>query len=59
MCYNAARNDPYLEHHHPQYTPLSKVDDGAIKRAGVQLAKSSDEFRKTSSTPPELQKRIA
>lgn len=59
MCYNAARNDPYLEHHHPQYTPLSKVDDGAIKRAGMKLAGSSDEFRKTFYTPPELKKRIA
>ena len=58
MCYNAARNNPYLEHHHPQYTPLSKVDNGAIKRAGVKLAASSDEFRKTFSTPPELQKRL-
>ena len=33
-CYNAARNNPYREHHHPQYTPLNKVDDGAIKRVG-------------------------
>ena len=23
-CYNAARNDPYLEHHHPGYTPLKQ-----------------------------------
>ena len=37
MCYNAARNDPYLEHHHPQYTPLSKVDNGAIKLAAGWL----------------------
>lgn len=59
MCYNAARNNPYLEHHHPRYTPLSKVDNGAIKRAGVRLAGSSDEFRKSFSTPPELQKRLA
>ncbi|MEO6565991.1 MAG: phytanoyl-CoA dioxygenase family protein [Casimicrobiaceae bacterium] len=59
MCYNAARNDPYLEHHHPQYTPLAKVDNAAIKRAGVKLAESSDEFRKTFYTPPELKKRIA
>ena len=37
-CYNAARNNPYLEHHHPMYTPLEKVDDGAIKQAGVKFA---------------------
>jgi ectoine hydroxylase len=33
-CYNAARNNPYKEHHHPQYTPLVKVPDSAIKEAG-------------------------
>ncbi len=33
-CYNAARNNPYKDHHHPRYTPLSKVDDDAIKRVG-------------------------
>ena len=30
MCYNAARNDPYLEHHHPRYTPLAKVDESEV-----------------------------
>lgn len=59
MCYNAAHNDPYLEHHHPGYTPLSKVDNGAVKRAGMKLAGSADEFRKKFYTPPELTKRIA
>ncbi len=34
-CYNAARNDPYKESHHPRYTPLSKVDDSRIKAAGL------------------------
>jgi hypothetical protein len=34
-CYNAARNDPYKESHHPRYTPLSKVDDSMIKAAGL------------------------
>src|SRR6185437_5333923 len=33
-CYNAARNDPYKEAHHPRYTPLSKVADSAIREAG-------------------------
>jgi ectoine hydroxylase len=33
-CYNAARNDPYKEAHHPRYTPLSKVPDSAIREAG-------------------------
>ncbi len=30
-CYNAARNDPYKESRHPRYSPLAKVDDGAIR----------------------------
>jgi ectoine hydroxylase len=35
-CYNAARNNPFKEHHHPRYTPLSKVPDSAILEAGLR-----------------------
>jgi ectoine hydroxylase-related dioxygenase (phytanoyl-CoA dioxygenase family) len=35
-CYNAARNDPYKESHHPRYTPLVKVPDSAIRDAGLK-----------------------
>jgi len=35
-CYNAARNDPYKESHHPRYTPLKKVPDSAIRAVGVK-----------------------
>lgn len=42
-CYNAARNDPYKEAHHPRYTPLHKVPDSAILEAG------SRRFSDTSS----------
>jgi hypothetical protein len=35
-CYNAARNNPYKESHHPRYTPLKKVDDSMIKAVGVK-----------------------
>jgi ectoine hydroxylase len=35
-CYNAARNDPYKESHHPRYTPLKVVPDSAIKSVGVR-----------------------
>jgi ectoine hydroxylase len=35
-CYNAARNDPYKESHHPRYTPLRVVPDAAIKEVGVK-----------------------
>ncbi|MFM7519796.1 MAG: phytanoyl-CoA dioxygenase family protein, partial [Planctomycetota bacterium] len=30
-CYNAARNDPYKESHHPRYTPLDVVPDARIR----------------------------
>ncbi len=59
FCYNAARNDPYLEHHHPRYTPLHKVADSAIKAAGARTASEGPEhFRKTSANPPELKRRF-
>lgn len=35
-CYNAARNDPYKEAHHPRYTPLEKVPDASIKEVGIR-----------------------
>ena len=48
-CYNAARNDPYLVHHHPRYTPLSKVADTEIAAAGVKF--SSPEHDDAFLTP--------
>jgi len=35
-CYNAKRNDPYKESHHPRYTLLKVVPDAAIKQVGVK-----------------------
>ena len=35
-CYNAKSNDPYMESHHPRYTPLAKVPDSAIRDAGAR-----------------------
>lgn len=35
-CYNAARNNPYKEAHHPRYTPLQKVPDSAIREAAMR-----------------------
>jgi ectoine hydroxylase len=32
--YNAARNDPYMESHHPRYTKLVKVADAKIREYG-------------------------
>lgn len=58
-CYNAARNNPFLDHHHPQYTPLEKVDDAAIKQAGLKFASQSDvsAFMTKSVAPASLDKR--
>jgi hypothetical protein len=35
-CYNARRNDPYKDSHHPRYTPLSVVPDATIKEVGIR-----------------------
>ncbi len=35
-CYNTAHNNPYKTSHHPQYTPLQKVEDSMIKIIGQQ-----------------------
>jgi ectoine hydroxylase len=42
-CYNAARNDPYKDSHHPRYTPLNVVPDRAIREVGMKrFADSGD-----------------
>ena len=33
-CYNAARNDPYKKHHHPNYSYLDKLDDNEVLGVG-------------------------
>ena len=43
VCYNAARNDPYKESHHPRYTPLKKVPDAAILEVGAKRFGAADE----------------
>ncbi len=35
-CYNAARNNPYRESHHPRYTPLAVVADARIREVGIK-----------------------
>ncbi|MSR59642.1 MAG: phytanoyl-CoA dioxygenase family protein [Planctomycetaceae bacterium] len=37
-CYNARRNDPYLDSRHPRYTPLEKWDDARVKEMGWRQA---------------------
>ena len=34
-CYNAARNDPFEDSHHPRYTPLSVLPDEAVRAAAA------------------------
>ena len=35
-CYNSKSNAPYKESHHPDYTPLMRVDDSAIRKMGAK-----------------------
>ncbi|MBI1310317.1 phytanoyl-CoA dioxygenase family protein [bacterium] len=43
-CYNARHNNPVYEHHHPQYTPLEKVPDSAIKAIGARPTQAAQRF---------------
>jgi len=43
-AYNTVRNDPYKDSHHPRYTPLSVVDDDAIRRVGDRTDSHTREF---------------
>ena len=55
-CYNAARNDPYREHHHPRYTKLDKVPDDAIRAAGLRFSDAAHDgaFLKRATAPKDL-----
>ena len=60
FCYNAARNNPYVAHHHPSYTPLVKVPDNALIEAGLRLASGTQEnFMNRAYTPPEIKTKVA
>ena len=41
-CYNARSNSPYCEGPHPQYTPLQRVEDSAVRNADPTQAASQD-----------------
>jgi ectoine hydroxylase len=59
-CYNAARNDPYKESHHPRYTPLHKVPDSAIREAGSRrFADSNAEVAWLESAKDESARSLA
>jgi ectoine hydroxylase len=60
LChYNAARNNPVIEHNHPFYTKLHKVPDSAIKSAGIRLSDGVDEDFKTKAVNPPQAERAA
>jgi len=42
ICYNAISNDAYVREDDRSYVPLERVDDGAIKRAGLRFASGDD-----------------
>src|SRR4029079_15862622 len=67
-CYNAARNDPYTESHHPRYTTLKVVPDSAIREVGIKrfaddasdvawLENAKDRSAKLLATKPQPQAR--
>jgi ectoine hydroxylase len=43
-CYNTKHNNPYVEHHHPQYTPLDKLPDSAIREIGARPTSAAQKF---------------
>jgi hypothetical protein len=50
-CWNRASNDPFREHHHPRYTPLSIVDDSAILACGMRTDSASTRFHRKETEP--------
>ena len=50
-CYNAARNDPYKDHHMPRYTPLRKLPDSAVLQRGGIHAGAARRFMRPEDHP--------
>ena len=48
-CYNAARNNPYKDSHHPRYNRLDKVSDDAILKTGIRATNSGSDFVEPAS----------
>lgn len=54
--YNAARNNPVVEHNHPFYNKLDKVPDSAIKEAGVKMSDGTvEDFKSKAVNPPQAE----
>ena len=43
-CFNRADNNPIIQHHHPGYTPLTVVDDGALLEIGLKTIGAARSF---------------
>lgn len=43
-CYNTRSNDPYKVSHHPNYTPLLKLDDSSIQAMGARGSETGKSF---------------
>ena len=52
ICYNAVSNDAYVREDDRSYVPLERVDDGAIKRAGLKFASMGKEHFATRAYVP-------
>ena len=54
ICYNAVSNDAIVREDDRYYVPLDRVDDGAVKRAGLKFATGGKEHFATRSYVPDL-----
>jgi ectoine hydroxylase len=54
ICYNAVSNDAYVREDDRSYVPLERVDDGAIKRAGLKFAGAGKEHFATQAYVPDV-----
>ena len=54
ICYNAVSNDALVRADDRSYVPLDKVDDGAIKRAGLRFAQGDAEHFARQAYVPKL-----
>jgi len=54
ICYNAVSNDAYVREDDRSFVPLERVDDGAIKRAGLRFASGGQEHFASQAYVPDL-----
>ena len=57
-CYNLATNDPFIDHHHPNYTPIKKLEDNQIRKAGLKFLNPNEAgaFLNRPTAPPQLKR---